>query len=314
MTLTAARRESRATANQPADQPSVSARRTASRTEPFTIVSLIGVGTFAVFCLVPMWMILAGSLTEENKLSVEGYSFWPSPFSLKAYTAIMSGGALWKAMGASLFITVVGTAISLVATAGLAWVIARRVPRLSTGLAVFGYVPMLFHGGLVPLYILVTQYLHLQDSWFSVILPLAVAPFLVFIGVSFFAQLPKEILESARVDGAGELRTFFQIVLPLSKPILAVIGLFYAVAYWNEWFMALLFITDTEKYPMQLVLQNLIASVSNAAGMVPASSDVAPVYQLRLALTVVTMLPILFAYPFAQRYFVKGLTLGATKG
>ena len=159
-----------------------------------------------------------------------------------------------------------------------------------------------------------TQYLHLQDSWFSVILPLAVAPFLVFIGVSFLAQLPKEILESARVDGAGELRTFFQIVLPLSKPILAVIGLFYAVAYWNEWFMALLFITDPEKFPMQLVLQNLIASVSNAAGMIPASSDVAPVYQLRLALTVVTMLPILFAYPFAQRYFVKGLTLGATKG
>lgn len=296
-----------------ADSPDVAPKR-ASRPEPFTIVSLIGVGAFALFCLIPLWMILAGSLTDENKLSVDGYSFWPSPFSLKAYSAIVAGGALWKAMGASLFITIIGTTISLVATAGIAWAIARRVPRLSTSLAVVGYVPMLFHGGLVPLYILVTQYLQLQDSWFSVILPLAVAPFLVFIGVSFFAQLPKEILESARVDGAGELRTFFQIVLPLSKPILAVIGLFYAVAYWNEWFMALLFITDPEKFPMQLVLQNLIASVSNAAGMVPASSDVAPVYQLRLALTVVTMLPILFAYPFAQRYFVKGLTLGATKG
>ena len=301
--------QSRASAGSPAAAP-----RRSSRTEPFTIVSLIGVGAFALFCLIPLWMILAGSLTDENKLSVDGYSLWPSPFSLKAYSAIVAGGALWKAMGASLFITIIGTTISLVATAGIAWAIARRVPRLSTSLAVVGYVPMLFHGGLVPLYILVTQYLHLQDSWFSVILPLAVAPFLVFIGVSFLAQLPKEILESARVDGAGELRTFFQIVLPLSKPILAVIGLFYAVAYWNEWFMALLFITDPEKFPMQLVLQNLIASVSNAAGMVPASSDVAPVYQLRLALTVVTMLPILFAYPFAQRYFVKGLTLGATKG
>lgn len=299
----------RASAGSPTAVP-----KRSGKAEPFTIVSLIGVGAFAMFCLIPLWMILAGSLTDENKLSVDGYSFWPSPFSLKAYTAILAGGALWKAMAASLFITIVGTAISLVATAGIAWAIARRVPRLSTSLAVIGYVPMLFHGGLVPLYILVTQYLHLQDSWFSVILPLAVAPFLVFIGVSFFAQLPKEILESARVDGAGELRTFFQIVLPLSKPILAVIGLFYAVAYWNEWFMALLFITDPEKAPMQLVLQNLIASVSNAAGMVPASSEVAPVYQLRLALTVVTILPILFAYPFAQRYFVKGLTLGATKG
>lgn len=284
------------------------------RTEPFAVVSLVCVSLFAVFALVPLWMIVAGSFTDESKLSVDGYSLWPKPFSTAAYQAIFAGGTLWKALFASLFITIVGTALALAATAGLAWVIARRIPRLSTALAVFGYVPMLFTGGLVPLYILVTQYLRLTDSWFAVILPGAVAPFLVFIAVSFFAQLPKEILDSARVDGAGELRTFFQIVLPLSKPILAVVGLFYAVHFWNEWFMALLFISDPNKFPVQLVLQNLIASVANAANMAPVSSNVAPVYQLRLALTVVTILPILFAYPFAQRYFVKGLTLGATKG
>jgi putative aldouronate transport system permease protein len=284
------------------------------RTEPFTVVSVLVVAAFAIFSLVPLWMILAGSFTAETKLSINGYSLFPRPFSLEAYTLIFQGGSLWKALGASLFITAVGTAISLAATAGIAWVIARRVPRLSTPIAIFGYVPMLFHGGLVPLYILVTQYLHLQNSWFSVILPLAVAPFLVFIGVSFFAQLPGEILDSARVDGAGEIRTFFKIVLPLSKPILAVIGLFYAVNYWNEWFLALLFISEPDKYPVQLMLQNLIASVANAAGMAPTTVTSAPVYQLRLALTVVTILPILFAYPFAQRFFVKGLTLGATKG
>ena len=284
------------------------------RVEPFTVVSVVVVALFAVFSLAPLWMVLAGSFTAESKLSATGYSLWPQPFSLDAYSSLFAGGRLWSAFTASLFITVIGTALALTATAAFAWVIARRVPRLSTPAAVFGYIPMLFTGGLVPLYILVTQYLNLTDSWYAVILPGAVAPFLLFIGVSFFQQLPVEILDSARMDGAGELRLFFSIVLPLSKPILAVIGLFYAVHFWNEWFMALLFLTDTDKYPLQLVLQNLIASVANASGMVPTSGSVSPVYQLRLALTVVTVLPILFAYPFAQRYFVKGLTLGASKG
>jgi putative aldouronate transport system permease protein len=173
---------------------------------------------------------------------------------------------------------------------------------------------MLFSGGLVPLYLLVTQYLKLQNSYFAVILPLLVAPFLVFIQVSAVRQLPEEILDSARVDGAGELAIFFRIGLPLSKPILAVVGLFYAVHYWNEWFTALLFMSDVHKYPLPLLLQNLISNVSFSQMLPTAAQQTTPVYQLRLALTVVTIGPILLAYPFAQRYFVKGITLGATKG
>lgn len=282
--------------------------------EPFTVVSVIGVGAFAIVCLIPFWMIIAGSFTAESKLSVSGYSLFPQPFSLDAYQTIFTGPAVLSAYRTSAFITVVGTALSLAATSGIAWVIARRLPYLSKPLAIFTYVPMLFTGGLVPLYLLVTQYLKLQNSLWAVILPLVVAPFLVFIQVSFFRQLPEEILESARVDGASELRIFFQIALPLSKPILAVIGLFYAVTYWNEWFHALLFISEPDKYPLQLLLQNLISSVTNAATLPQSTAQAAPVYQIRLALTAVTIGPILLAYPFAQRYFVKGLTLGATKG
>jgi putative aldouronate transport system permease protein len=287
---------------------------TRRRSEPFTVVSTVCVAVFAVFCIIPFWMILAGSLTAESTLSRRGYSFFPTPFSLEAYQAVFTGPAVLKALGSSVFITVVGTGIAVASTAGLAWVIARGLPRFSAPLAMFSYIPMLFTGGLVPLYILVTQYLHLQDSRFAVILPLAVAPFLVFVAVSFFRGIPPELLDSARVDGAGELRIFFQIVLPLSKPILAVVALFYAVTFWNEWFHALLFLSDPDSYPLQLVLQNLIASISNAAALTPNTGQAAPLYQLRLALTVITILPILFAYPFAQRYFVKGLTLGATKG
>jgi putative aldouronate transport system permease protein len=272
--------------------------------EPFTVVSYVCVTIFGLFCLIPLWMILAGSFTDESVLAANGYSFWPAPFSVAAYQLLFTGQSLINGYIASLFITIIGTALSLSCTASLAWVIARRLPRISRPLTVFAYIPMLFTGGLVPLYLLVTQGLNLSNSWFSVILPVMLAPFLIFVAVSFFRQLPEDILDSARIDGAGELRVFFQIVIPLSKPILAVLGLFYAVTYWNEWFMA------------QLILQNLISNVTNAASLPGASASqaAAPVYQLRFAMTVMTIAPILFAYPFAQRFFVKGLTLGATKG
>jgi putative aldouronate transport system permease protein len=286
--------------------------RQRQRPETFTVVSYAGVIAFAVVCIIPFWMVVAGSLTAESTLSKTGYSFWPDPFSLDAYATIFAGSRVWLSYGATIFITVVGTVIAVIATSGIAWVIARGLPLVSRPLAVFAYIPMLFTGGLVPMYILITQVLQLRDSWFAVILPMAIAPFLVFVQVSFFRATPQEILDAARIDGAGELRIFFQVVLPLSKPVIAVIALFYAVAFWNEWFHALLFISEPARYPLQLVLQNLITSVANAANLGTVSA--APVYQMRLAMTVITIGPILLAYPFAQRYFVKGLTLGATKG
>jgi len=284
------------------------------KTEPFTIISYVVVTLFGLFCLIPLWMIVAGSLTDEVTLSLKGYSLFPKPFSLTAYEQLFSGQALGRAYLATLFITGVGTLLALACTASLAWVIARQMRRLSRPLTIFAYLPMLFSGGLVPMYLLITQVLHLRNNWFAVILPHMMMPFLVFVTVAFFRQIPGDILDSARVDGAGELRIFFRIVLPLSKPVLAVIGLFYAVAYWNEWFMAILFISDPDKYPLQLLLQNMIANVTNATMLPGAGAATVPVYQLRLALTVATIGPIMLAYPFAQRFFVKGLTLGATKG
>ncbi|WP_345215513.1 carbohydrate ABC transporter permease [Georgenia halophila] len=303
------------------DAPAVNARTTSGspprrrrrqRREPFTIASYIGVAAFGLICIVPFWMVIAGSLTAESVLAQRGYSFWPTNFSLEAYQTIFAGSRVWQSYTASIFITAVGTAIAVSATSGIAWVIARGLAWVSRPLAIFAYIPMLFTGGLVPMYILITQILELRDSWFSVIFPLVIAPFLVFVQVSFFRATPTEILDAARIDGASELRIFFQIVLPLSKPVIAVIALFYAVTFWNEWFHALLFISEPDKFPLQLVLQNLITSVANAANL--GTQAAAPVYQMRLAMTVITIGPILLAYPFAQRYFVKGLTLGASKG
>ncbi|WP_162449864.1 carbohydrate ABC transporter permease [Phytoactinopolyspora mesophila] len=282
--------------------------------EPFTVVSYVVVTLFALFCLIPLWMIVAGSFTDETVLSLKGYSLFPDPLSLDAYKQLFSGQAIGRAYQATLFITVVGTALSVSCTAGLAWVIARRMRIVSRPLTIFAYLPLLFNVGLVPMYLLITQVLQLRNSWFAVILPHMLMPFLVFITVAFFRQIPQEILDSARVDGASELRIFFRIVLPLSKAVIAVIALFYAVSYWNEWFWAVLFLSDPDKYPLQQLLQNMIANVTNATMLPGGNTPTIPVYQLRLALTVVTIGPVILAYPFAQRFFVKGLTLGATKG
>ncbi|WP_158564304.1 carbohydrate ABC transporter permease [Jiangella anatolica] len=299
----------------PTVAPTPAPVRPRRRSERFTIGSTIVVVIYALCCLVPFWVIIASSLTDESEVSRTGYSFFPSDFSLEAYAQIFGGSSfVINAYVASVFITVIGTALALSATSGLAWVISRRESRFSRPLAFYTYIPLLLSGGLVPLYILVTQYLQLRNTWWAVILPLAVSPFLVFVQMQFFREIPQALIDSARIDGANELRIFFTIVLPISKPILAVIGLFYGVTYWNEWFTALLFISDKELQPLQQVLQMMIGNVSAAQAIQPAAEASAPIYQLRMALTVVTMGPILLAYPFAQRYFVKGLTLGATKG
>jgi putative aldouronate transport system permease protein len=279
----------------------------------FQGLSLGVVAFFAVACVAPFWLIVASSFTSENELVNDGYTFWPKHFSLDAYRAIFSGRSVLDEYFASLFITIVGTAIALVATSALAYVIASNVPRLSRPLSIMTYVPMLFTGGLVPFYILVTQYLKLSNSLWSVILPGLVSPFLVFITVSFFRALPTDLLEAARIDGASELRILVQIVVPISKPILATVGLFYALTYWSDWFDALLFISDRSKFPLQLMLQNLIANANSAEAIQTSINASVPIYALRGALVSITIGPVIFFYPFVQRYFVKGLTLGAIK-
>lgn len=285
------------------------------RSEPFTKGSTVLAMLYSLACVIPFWIIISSSLTAESTLNRTGFSIFPTPFSIEGYALIFGGSTfVLNAYVSSVAITVIGTAFALSATSGLAWVISRRESVFSRPLAIMTYIPMLLTAGLVPFYILVTQVLQLRNTWWAVILPYVVSPFLVFVQMQFFREIPQSIIESARMDGANELRIFFTIVLPLSKPILAVIGLFYAVTYWNEWFTALLFISEKGLQPLQQVLQIMIANVSSANAIQPTNAGSAPIFQLRMALTVLTMGPILLAYPFVQRFFVKGLTLGATKG
>ena len=289
-------------------------RRTFHRLDWFRTLSYIVIISFALCCLLPFWLVISGSLTDEAELVNKGYEFWPHAFSLASYQFLLAGGQIATSYGISIFITLVGTALAVAITSGLAYAIAMLRPRVGRPLGFFVYFPMLFNGGLVPFYLLVSQVLQLQDSVWSVILPLMVNPFFVFIMVSFFRQIPREIIESGRMDGANAFVVFVRLVLPISTPVLATVALFYALTYWNDWFMALLFISDNTKFPLQLLLQNLIANVDATQSLTYNSVVQVPSYQLRMALTLITIGPIIFVYPFLQRYFIKGLTLGAAKG
>lgn len=285
------------------------------RLDAFQAVAHVLTILFCVICVVPLAIVVSGSLSEERTLLTEGYQLLPQRITFDAYQIVLEGGRVIRAYGVSAIITIGGTGLGLLCTAGLAYAIANPRYRLSRSLAYFVYLPLLFSGGLVPFYILVTQVLHLGNSLWAVILPLAVNPFFVFVAVAYFRTLPSEIIEAARVDGAGELMIYLRVVLPISVPILATVGLFYAIVYWNDWFMALLFISDPNSQPLQLVLRRLVDSADSARDLVRMVGGIpVPGYSLRMAVTVLTVAPILLAYPFVQRFFVRGLTLGAVKG
>ncbi|WP_372631419.1 carbohydrate ABC transporter permease [Cohnella sp.] len=272
---------------------------------------------FAAFCLIPFLLMVSGSLTDEQILINEGYRLLPKGLNFEAYRILLQSGALLRSYGITLFITATGTVLGLLVSASLAYSIANRRNRLRHAISFYVYFTMLFNGGMVPFYILISNWLKLSDTLAALILPLAVQPFLVFLMVSFFRTVPEELEEAGRIDGAGEVRIFVQLVLPISKPILATVGLFYALIYWNDWFMGILFLSEENKFPLQMILRRMVSNLEAAKNLIPSGAGIAlqaPTYQIRMATTLVTIGPIVVLYPVLQRYFVKGLTIGSVKG
>jgi putative aldouronate transport system permease protein len=240
---------------------------------------------------------------------------FPTEFSLDAYRAIFNGGTVVQGLQNSLFITVVGTILSLAATTMLAWGLVRtsQVPGAKFVLIMI-LATMFFGAGIIPNFMLI-KYLGLLDSTWSLIIPGLISAFNMIVIRNFFQGLPAELIEAARIDGAGEWRIFLQIVLPLSKPVLAVMSLFYAVGYWNTYFNALLYINDSEKWPIQVVLQQyVLAGVAIPGAVVSPDQPAPPGVTLQMAVIVLATIPILVVYPFLQRYFTSGVLTGAIKG
>ncbi len=276
---------------------------------------------WALVCVLPLILVVIVSFSSEQSIFQNGYTFFPSEWSLDAYNFFFKlGDQLVRSYGITIFVTVVGTLFSLAITAMFAYVLSRNdyaYNRVFTFLMLF---TMLFNGGIVATYMVNTQLLKLGDSVGALIFPMSLNAFYVIVLRTFYKGIPMEIIEAARIDGAGEFRTFFSIVLPLSKPGLATIGMFTTIAYWNDWFLGMLYIVDQKKYPVQTLLWSMQNSLefmkqssANALEYAEMAAN-APTDSGRMALTVLVVLPILLAYPFFQKYFVKGLTVGGVKG
>lgn len=265
--------------------------------------------------LVPMWVILVTSLADRETINATGgLVVVPREIDFSAYRTIFAGGLVTQALWTSTLITVVGTAVSLTLTVLAAYGLSRPGSLAHRGLLFYFLLTFLLYPGLVPSYLVVTG-LGLKNSIWSLILPTAISVFNLVVIRAFFQNIPQELLDSARIDGAGEFRILARIVLPLSRAVIAVVGLFYAVGYWNVWFTALLYIDDNDKFPIQRVLQGFIL-----AGQMPNTSGgtvgvtMPPTLAIKMAVVVVTIAPIVAVYPFVQRHFVKGVIVGAVKG
>ncbi|MDO5084014.1 MAG: carbohydrate ABC transporter permease [Arachnia propionica] len=239
---------------------------------------------------------------------------WPSSFSLETYEALLRGGVVRNALLVTALITVVGTLCSMLFTTTLAYGLSRtREVPFSKGALVYVLATMLFSAGMIPNYLLVKQ-LGMLDSWASLIVPGLIDAFNMIVIRNFFMELPGELTESARIDGASDWQIFWRIVLPLSKPILAVISLFYAVRYWNTFFNAMLYITTPSKWPIQVVLNQYVVRGQTLNTVQPPGVPPPPGMVVQFAVIVLATLPVLVVYPFVQKFFTKGMLTGAIKG
>ncbi|RRJ63543.1 carbohydrate ABC transporter permease [Paenibacillus oralis] len=278
-------------------------------------------GLFSFMCVFPFLFVVIISLTDEKTLATDGYRLFPAKWSLEAYRFVFeSGDSLLRSYGVTILITVAGTLLSLVLIALYAYAISRKSFRYRRFFSVFAIVTMLFNGGMIPTYMVVSQLMGLKDTLWALILPLAMNAFYIMILRTFYStSVPEAIIESARIDGAGDFYIFLRIVLPLSLPGLATIGLFSTLGYWNDWFNALLYIDNPNLVPLQSMLMRIESSIQfiqqnsqNSSLSLQALSSI-PQDTARMAMVVLATLPIIFAYPFFQRYFVQGLTVGAVK-
>jgi len=264
------------------------------------------------------------SFSNEEAVLREGYKFIPTAFDTSAYNFLFEDfRQVARSYGITITVTVVGTVLSMIMVAMYAYPISRRDFPHARFFTFIVFFTMLFGGGLVPWYLVYVQLLHLKDTLWVLIMPLLIPAFWVLVTRTFFAtSVPSAVLESARIDGAGEIRIFFQIVMPLSLPVLATVALFQTITYWNDWFLSLVFITKNEnvsiQYLMYKTMQNVQYLTQNSQAMQALMQAGAyirfPAETMRMAMAIVGIGPIVLAYPFFQKYFIKGLTVGAVKG
>lgn len=280
-------------------------------------------GLFAACCILPFIFVVVISFSAESSIKTIGYSFVPAQWSLEAYRQVLKlGDQLWLSYFNSFFITIVGTVVSVAVCVLYAYPLFRKDFKLRGFFTFFSFFTMIFGGGLIPTYIVCKNLLGMSNNYAALIVPMLVNPFNIIVMRTFFqTSVPFDLIEAATIDGSGEYSTLTRVILPIVKPGIATVALLTALAYWNEWFLCLLYITDRHLYPLQYLLMEMQRNAEfisrNSSVMGAASAEAVrnlPNQTMRMAVVVFIVLPIACAYPFFQRYVVAGLTIGSVKG
>jgi putative aldouronate transport system permease protein len=284
----------------------------------FNLIGYIVLIMFGLMCILPFYVVIINSFTTENNIIFNGYSLFPKEFGIEGYKlSLRNPEKMLRAYGVTTLVTVIGTVVGMFVMSMTAYVLQRKDFKYRNVVSFYLFFTTLFSGGLVPIYLLMTQYLHLKDTIIALILPTLLNVWYILILKAFMRSIPYEISESGKIDGAGDFRIFIQLILPLAKPALVSIGLFVALGYWNDWFATLLYISSPDLYSLQYYLHELINNATAVAEIAQKSGhsvETPPVGVMKMSLTVIVVGPIIFFYPFLQIYFVKGMTIGAVKG
>ncbi|MBQ2948480.1 MAG: carbohydrate ABC transporter permease [Clostridia bacterium] len=275
----------------------------------------------AAVCVLPVLFVIIISFTSEQSIGVYGYSFFPKELSVSSYKYVWNMRDLvGRSFLNSIGITIVGTCLGVILTSTMGYTLSRKNYKFRNFYTWFIFIPMLFRGGTLASYVVNTQIMHLKDTYWALILPICCSTFNIIIMRTFFTTtVPDEMIESGKIDGANQLRIFVQLVLPICLPAIATIALFLTFAYWNEWFHASIYISSTRSdlFPLQYVLVSIEQKIQwliNNAGNVSADAQDIPSETMRMAIVVIAVVPIMFSYPFFQKYYISGLTVGAVKG
>lgn len=288
----------------------------------YQAVIIIILSVLSLLAILPFILLLSSSFTDESTLLREGYFFIPRKFSTYAYQYLFSaeGAKVLKSYGVTFFITIVGTSISIIVGSMTGWVLSRKDYKRSRLFTFLIFFTMLFNGGIVPQYIMWTQYFHIKNTIWALIFPnLLLSGFQVMLYKNNFASnIHPALVDAAKIDGASELFIFFKIVLPLSKPILATVGLMAGLGYWNDWTNGLYYISDNNLYSLQQLLKSIIDNINALGAMASSSEAVAsaakmPTSSIRMAMAVIGVVPVMVLYPFFQNAFISGIALGGVK-
>lgn len=276
---------------------------------------------FSLICLYPFLLVIGGSLMTNSEAINSGFKVIPDEPTLASYKILLGNSALiFNGYRITVFVTVVGTCISIAVNGMMGYVLSRKHLAGRRVLNLYVLLTMLFNGGMVPWYLVCTQYLHLKDTIWALILPSVVSAWYIFLIRNYFTGVPEELWESAKLDGASEFAVFSKIYLPLATPVIATVVLFAALGFWNDWWLGLMLIDDSSKQPLQMLLRTMISNIQFLQTMSQQSSEVqamlasVPGDGVKMAMVVVTTGPIILVYPFVQKYFMKGIMVGAVKG